>query len=507
MDRHPRRWLILAVLCLSTLALVVDNAVLTVAIPPLTEDLGASAQDIQWIIDGYILVFAGLLLTAGSLSDRYGRRRVMIIGLVIFGAASLLATYAAGPGQLIAGRVLMGVGGALVMPSTLSILITVFDDAERRRAMSIWSAVLMVGLVGGPVVGGALISHFWWGSVFLINIPIVIVAVTAAVAWMPESKGPWRRADPLGAILSMAGLSALVWTVIALPQHGLAHPGTLAALAVAVVGLAGFVIWELRTPYPMVPLGLFRDRNFSGGSLSLMLVQVGNGGLLLALPQYLQFVLGYSPTQAGLALAPMALVVIVVNAVGATLGQKIGNRPLTVAGLIVLAAGFGLLATLSPGDGSAMVTTALVLFGAGGGLAQPAAIAALMGAVPHEHAGVGSALNDTVQQAGAALGVAVLGSVLAGGFTAAMPAAAPEAARHSIGDALAVAARTGDAGLADAARDAFTTGMSVSFAAGACGVLAAAVLALLVMRDRKASPARSGPAEEAAASAPPALSR
>jgi EmrB/QacA subfamily drug resistance transporter len=487
--RHPRRWLILVVLCLSTLVLVVDNGVLMVAIPPLTNDLHATAQDIQWIIDGYILVFAGLLLTAGSLSDRYGRRRVMIAGLVFFGAASLLAAYAGSPEQLIAGRVLMGVGGALVMPSTLSILITVFDDAERRRAMTIWSSVLMVGLVGGPVVGGVLIAKFWWGSVFLINVPVVVLAVAAAVVWMPESKGPWRKPDPLGAILSTAGLSSLVWVIIALPQHGLAEPSTLAALAVAVLGLAGFVVWELRTPDPMVPLGLFRDRNFSGGSFSLVLVQVGNGGLLLTMTQYLQFVLGYSPTEAGLALAPMALAVIVVNALVATVAQKIGNRALTVSGLVVLAAGFGLLATLSPGDGYGTVATALILFGVGGGLSQPGATAALMGAVPQEHAGVGSALNDTVQQAGAALGVAVLGSVLAGAYTGAMPETAPEAARRSIGAALSEAARTGDTGLIAAAREAFAGGTALACAAGAGGALVAAVLAVALLRDRK-------PAEE-----------
>ncbi|MEU4572327.1 MFS transporter [Nonomuraea sp. NPDC023979] len=497
MERHPRRWLILLVLCLSTLVLVVDNGVLTVAIPPLTEDLGAGAQDIQWIIDGYILVFAGLLLTAGSLSDRYGRRRVMIIGLVLFGVASLLATYAASPGQLIAGRVLMGIGGALVMPSTLSILITVFDDGERRRAMSIWSSVLMVGLVGGPVVGGALIAEFWWGSVFLINVPVVVIAIAAALAWMPESKGPWRKPDPIGAILSVTGLTALVWFIIELPHRGLGDPGTLAGLAAAVLGLAAFVIWELRTPYPMVPLHLFRDRNFSGGSLSLVLVQIGNGGLLLAMAQYLQFVLGFTPTQAGLAMAPMALAVILVNAVAATLGQRLGNRPLTVAGLLVLVAGFAVLATLSADDGFGMVAVALVLFGIGGGLAQPAAIAALMGAVPPEHAGVGSALNDTVQQAGAALGVAALGSVLAGTFTATMPESAPEQARRSIGDALVVAARTGDGGLVDTAREAFTGAMSLSFVAGACGALAAAVLAFALLRDRRgAAAASAGSTEE-----------
>lgn len=480
-DRHPRRWLILIVLCLSTLVLVLDNGVLTVAIPSLTEDLGATAQDIQWIIASYILVFAGLLLTAGSLSDRYGRKRVMIIGLVIFGAASLLATYANSPETLIAGRVLMGIGGAVVMPSTLSILITVFDEQERRKALSIWSSVLMVGLIGGPIMGGALIAHFWWGSVFLINVPVAALAIAAAMIWMPESKGPWRKPDPLGALLSMVGLVSLVWVIIEVPNRGVDWP----MLALAVVGLAGFVAWELHTPVPMVPLNLFRNRNFSGGSLSLLLVQIGNGGLVLALTQYLQFVLGYTPTKAGLALAPMAIAVILVNGVGATLGQKIGNRPMTAAGLVVLAGGFLFLSTLGADDGFGMVTIALALFGIGGGLAQPAATAALMGAVPHEYAGVGSALNDTLQQSGAALGVAILGSVLASNFTSAMPESAPSAARESIGEALAIAISTGDAGLAQAARVAFAEAMSSSFVVGAIAVLGSAVLAFVLLRDRK----------------------
>lgn len=489
---HPRRWLILVVLCLSTLVLVVDNGVLTVAIPPLTQDIGASAQDIQWIIEGYILVFAGLLLTAGSLSDRYGRRKVMIIGLAIFGLASLVATYASTPGQLIAGRVLMGIGGALVMPSTLSILITVFDDKERRKAMSIWSSVLMVGLIGGPVFGGALIAKFWWGSVFLINVPIVVIAIVAALTLMPESKSAYRKADYPGALLSMIGLTALVWVIIEAPVKGLGDPGVLAALAAAIVGLTAFVVWELRTEAPMVPLSLFRNRNFAGGSLSLVLVQIANGGLLLAMTQYLQFVLDYTPTETGLAMIPMAVAVIITNSFSATLGQKIGNRAMTVAGLLVLAGGFGFFSTMTADDGFATVALALVVFGVGAGLAQPAAVAALMGAVPAEHAGVGSALNDTVQQAGAALGVAILGSVLVTNFADAMPTDAPESARSSIAEAIGTAAATGDGTLATAAREAFATGMSATFVIGAIGVLAAAILALVVMRDRKVVPAEEG---------------
>ena len=483
--RDPRRWLILIVLCLSTLVLVVDNMALAVAIPPLTQDLQASAQDMQWILDSYILVFAGLLLTSGSLSDRFGRRRVMIIGLALFGVASLGATFAATPGQLIVARVIMGIGGALVMPSTLSILITVFDDTERRKAMTAWSAVAMVGLVGGPVLGGALIAWFWWGAVFLINVPIAAVAIVAAIVLMPESKGPWQRPDPLGAVLSAVGMTALVWSIIELPRSGLAHPGTSGALAIAVLSLVAFVVWERRTPNPMVPLALFRDRAFSGGSLAMTLVQVGNGGLLLVLTQYLQYVLDYTPTRAGLAFIPMAIASLAFNTLGATLGSRIGNRALAVTGLVVIAAGFGVLATLSTGDGFAMLAAALCLIGAGGGLAMPAITTALMGAVPPEQAGVGSALNDTIQQAGAALGIAVLGSIVTGAFTGAMPVDAPAAARRSIGDALAL----GDSGLAETAREAFTAAMGTAFIGAALGACAAAILTFVIMRDRPTTPA------------------
>ncbi|MFI6325595.1 MFS transporter [Nonomuraea sp. NPDC050556] len=464
--KHPRRWLILVVLCLSTLVLVVDNMALTVAVPALAADLGATPQDVQWVLESYMLVFAGLLLSSGSLSDRYGRRKIMLIGLALFGAASLVATLASDPGQLIAARVAMGVGGALVMPSTLSILITVFDEDERRKAMAVWGAVSMVGLIGGPVLGGALIASFGWESVFLINIPIAALAIVAALVLMPESKGPWVKADPIGALLSMVGMSALVWTINEL-AHGISWP----ALVITVVSLAAFVAWELRTPYPMVPLKLFRNRDFAGGSLSLTLVQVGNGGLMLVLTQYLQFVLGYTPTEAGLAFIPMAIASLIFNGVGAGLGAKLGNRATAVLGMVVMAGGFGLM---SFSDGFVMVAVAQFVLGAGGGLAMPTAIAALMGAIPAEQAGVGSALNDTIQQAGAALGVAALGSLATGAFTSAMPAGSP----RSIAEAIGVPA------LAGAAREAFESAMSVAFLGAAAGVLGAAVLALILLRGR-----------------------
>ncbi|MER6916909.1 MFS transporter [Streptomyces sp. NPDC000594] len=496
LERHPRRWLILVVLCLSTLVLVIDNMVLTVAIPPITEDLGATGQDIQWIIDSYMLVFAGLLLTAGSLSDKYGRRKVMIIGLVLFGLASVLATYASTPEQLILGRTLMGVGGALVMPSTLSILITVFDEDERPKAIAAWSAVAMVGLVGGPVLGGALIAHFWWGAVFLINIPIAILAIISALVLMPESKGPWRKADPVGMVLSMSGMTALVWTIIELPKGGLDHTSTQISLGITLFSLIGFAVWETRCKSPMVPLSLFRNKVFTGASFSLVLLTFANGGLMLVLTQYLQFVLGYTPTETGLAFTPLAVATLVFNTIGAALVSKTGNRAMAVVGLAVIAAGFAVLSTLSEGDGWGTIIGAMVLMGAGSGLAMPAAIGALMGAVPTEHAGVGSALNDTIQQAGAALGVAVIGAVLSSSYTGDMPSTVPEAARESIGDALALAESTKDSALLETAQDAFTAGMSASFLAGASGVVMAAVLAFFLMKTPKDAHAAGGEQEQ-----------
>lgn len=491
-SRNPRRWWILVVLCLSTLVLVIDSMALTVAVPAMTEDLGASAQDVQWILDSYVLVFAGLLLTSGSLGDRFGRRKVMLIGLLLFGAASLAGTFAADPAQVIAVRVAMGVGGALVMPSTLSILITVFDEEERGRAMAAWGSVSMLGLVGSPVLGGVLVDHFSWHSIFFLNVPVVALAVLAGVTLMPESRAPWQKADPLGAVLSAAGMTALVWWIIEIPQHGAFGGRSLVSLSVAVVALAAFVVWENVSASPMVPLVLFKHRNFSGGSLSLALVQIGNGGLLLVLTQYLQFVLGYSPIKAGLAFLPLAVTAIIGNTAGVKLAAKIGNRFVILTGMLIMVACFALLATVDAGSGFTVPAIALGLLGLGAGAAMPAAVGALMSTIPADKAGVGSALNDTVQQAGTALGIAILGSLLSSGYTDRMPANAPAQARQSIAGAVAAA----HPDLLRTAREAFTSSMSITFALSAVGVLAAAVLATVVMRDGKPEEAAESPAQE-----------
>ncbi|WP_329400208.1 MFS transporter [Streptomyces melanogenes] len=492
-SRNPRRWWILIVLCLSSLVLVIDSMALTVAVPSMTEDLGASAQDTQWILDSYILVFAGLLLTSGSLGDRFGRRKVMIIGLLLFGAASLAAVFCTNPGEVIAVRVAMGVGGALIMPSTLSILITVFDEEERGKAMAAWGSVSMLGLVGSPVLGGVLIDHFSWHSIFFINIPVVALAIVAGLLLMPESKAPWQKPDPLGAVLSAAGMTALIWWIIEIPQHGAFGARSLVTLAVAVVSLTGFVIWENVTSAPMVPLVLFKHRNFSGGSVSLALVQIGTGGLLLVLTQYLQFVLGYSPVKAGLAFVPLAVTALIGNTAGAQLAARFGNRWLIVAGMLTMSSSFALLTTVTATSGFTVPAIALGLLGLGAGLAMPAAVGALMGTIPAEKAGVGSALNDTIQQAGTALGIAILGSMLSSGFASEMPSSAPDAARHSIAGAVG----SGDPSLVRTAHEAFTAAMSTTFAVSGVGVLVAAVLAGLLMRDpaRVAAPEREGEGE------------
>ncbi|MFF5011969.1 MFS transporter [Streptomyces sp. NPDC001165] len=491
--RNPRRWWILVVLCLSTLVLVIDSMALTVAVPAMTEDLGASAQAVQWILDSYVLVFAGLLLTSGSLGDRFGRRKVMLIGLLLFGAASLAGTFAADPAQVIAVRVAMGVGGALIMPSTLSILITVFDEEERGRAMAAWGSVSMLGLVGSPVLGGVLVDHFSWHSIFFLNVPVVVLAVLAGVTLMPESKAPWQKADPLGAVLSAAGMTALVWWIIEIPQHGAFAGRSLVSLTIAVVALAAFIIWENVTESPMVPLVLFKHRNFTGGSLSLALVQIGNGGLLLVLTQYLQFVLGFSAIEAGLAFLPLAVTAIIGNTAGVKLAAKIGNRFVILTGMLIMVACFVLLTTVDAGSGLTVPAIALGLLGLGAGAAMPAAVGALMGTIPPEKAGVGSALNDTVQQAGTALGIAILGSLLSSGYTDRMPADAPAQARRSIAGAVAAT----HPALLRSAREAFTSSMSTTFALSALGVLAAAVLATVVMRDGEPERVEEIPGREA----------
>ncbi|MBB5983947.1 MFS transporter [Kribbella solani] len=473
---HPRRWWILMILCLALMVLVVDNTVLNLAIPSLMRDLDATPADIQWVIDAYILAFAGLLLTAGSLSDRFGRRKMLLLGLVVFGLASMLATLAENPWQLIACRGLMGVGGSLLMPSTLSLLFTVFPPAEHRKAMAAWSMVAMVGVVAGPTVGGVLLNHFWWGSIFLMNVPIAILAIVGTLALIPESKGPARNIDAVGAILTMVGMASIVWAIVSIPLHGWGSGRVIGMLVLGVVSLTAFALWEKRSAHPMVPLALFKDRRFSGTSFSIVLLSFTAGGLMLALTQYLQFALQYSPLKAGLALLPYAVAAALFNGLGATLGKKVADRTLISLGLLIIAGSFLILAQVSDTTGYGLLILGLLVMGVGAGLAGPAAYTLLMQAVPAEHRGVGSAMNDTVQQTGAALSVAVLGSVLAASYSSKLPDVVPEPARKSIADTLALGPD-----FFEAAKHAFVDAMSIAMMVGAAGALAGAVVAVVVL--------------------------
>ncbi|MFI0480420.1 MFS transporter [Actinomadura sp. 9N215] len=489
-EAHPRRWQILGVLCLSLFVVVVDNTILNVAIPSLLRDLDAGTSDVQWVIDAYSLVFAGLLITAGSLGDRHGRRRAMLIGFAVFGAGSLLAAFARNPEQLVAMRGLMGAGAAFLMPGTLSIMAQVFGPDERAKAFAIWGATSMIGIAAGPTLGGFLLEHFWWGSVFLVNVPVTVAAVVGLLALVPESRGPRRRPDVLGAVLSTAGMATLVWAVISGPQHGWTGVRTIGGCAAAIAALGLFVLWQHRNPEPMLDLRLLRRRDFSGAAAMIAMFAFALAGVLFALTQLLQLGYGYGPLKAGLALLPVAVSAALGNGLGASMEARFGARPALVAGFTAVAAGFAALGLAGPGDGYAALSVGLVVLGFGAGLGTPPAYSTLMAAVPREEAGVGSAVNDAGQELGSALGVAVLGSVISAAYADALPDAAPPAARHSLGEAVA----SGDPGLADAARDAFAHAVSVASLTAAGATLAAALFAALVLRRL---PQQSADAERA----------
>jgi EmrB/QacA subfamily drug resistance transporter len=465
---HRRRWWTLGVMALSLLVIGLDNTILNVALPTLVRELGASGSQLQWMVDAYILVFAGLLLTMGALGDRFGRRRALTVGLLLFGLGSLAAAFSGSANMLIATRAAMGIGGALIMPSTLSIITNVFSGQERGRAIAAWAAVSGLGIIGGPVLGGWLLEHFWWGSVFLVNIPIVLLAVVLGRFLVPESKDPNATPlDPVGAGLSIAGLSSLVYAIIEAPANGWTDPLILGAFAVAVVLLGAMVWWELRTPHPMLQMSFFKNPRFSAASASITLVFFAMFGTVFLIAQYLQFVLGFTPFEAGLRVMPVATLIIAAP-LSARFTEKFGTKVVVTAGLLVVATALAILATVDHQSGYGHVALALSVLGLGMGTTMAPATDSIMGSLPLAKSGVGSAMNDTTRQVGGALGVAVLGSVLASTYAGAMASAVaglpPEAARlalDSVGGAARVASQMGEAGpsLIQAASSAFVDGM------------------------------------------------
>ena len=493
---HPQRWWTLIVLCLSLLVISLDNTILNVALPTLVTDLSSSSSQLQWIVDSYVLVFAGLLLTAGALSDRFGRRLGLFAGFGIFAVASALAAWSNSPDQLIVWRAVMGIGGALIMPSTLSILTNVFPAHERPKAIAIWAMTAGLGVPLGPVVGGWLLQHYWWGSVFLINIPIIAAALIAGIFLVPESKDPHAKPlDPGGALLSIAGLATLIYAIIEAPSNGWTSAATLAGFGVAAAFLTAFVLLERRLAEPMLDMKLFRNMRFTGASIAISLVFFAMFGSLFSLTQYLQFVLGYDTLEAGIRITPVALGIIIGAGSSTRLTALLGAKIIVSWGLTVVAGGLTLLSTVDSGSGYGLVVTALVILGYGMGTAMAPATDAIMGAVPKAHAGVGSAVNDATRQVGGALGVAILGSLLSTAYTSSMeeatatlPAPAASAASDSVGAAVQVAARLGGpegAALVSTARAAFVDGMSTSLIVAAGFALAGSLFATLFLPARE----------------------
>ncbi|MFF4527559.1 MFS transporter [Streptomyces bluensis] len=473
---HPQRWLILGVLSLALLTVVLDNTVLNVAIPSLTEELGAATSDIQWMINAYSLVQSGLLLTAGSAADRYGRKKMLIAGLSLFGVGSLVAGLADSTGQLIAARAGMGIGGALLMTTTLAVAMQIFTPEEQPRAIGIWAAVNALGFATGPLVGGFVLDHFWWGAIFMINLPVAALGVVAVAALVPESKDPrGDRPDLLGALLSTIGMGSLVFAIISGPEHGWTSGRVLATAGVAAVVLAGFAYWESRIPYPMLDMHFFRDRRFTGAVAGAVLIAFGMAGSLFLLTQHLQFVLGYDPMEAGVRMAPLAVTIVVLNFSGlaAKWATRLGIPIAILIGMILTSGGLVSIATLTA-YGYSGTLLGLVLIGAGAAIASPAMALAIMSAIPPEKAGVGAGVNGTLAEFGNGLGVAVLGAVLNSRFAALIPVAA-----SSLPAALAAA---GSQDERDRITEAFSSGLETSQLVGAVAVLLGGVVAAVLLR-------------------------
>ncbi|AHI01169.1 MFS transporter [Kutzneria viridogrisea] len=470
----------MGVLCLALLVVVIDNTVLNVAVPSLIAKLGAGTSDIQWMINAYVLTLAGLLVAAGSLADRFGRKRSVLFGLAVFGIGSLFAAFSVSTGMLIGARAFMGVGGAFLMPGTLAVVVRVFDDEERPRAISIWTAALSVGIAAGPVLGGLLLQHFWWGSVFLINLPVAVLAFVAVALLVPESRDPaGGRVDVLGAALSTVAVVSLVFAVISIPEHGWGSTVVLGSAALGLVVLGVFAWWERRAPNPMLDVRLFTNRRFTGAVSGMVLGQFGIAGSIFLLTMYLQFVLRYEPIEAGLRVAPTSVAMVVVSTwFNAPLLRRLGTPLALVAGMTVGAVGIAVIA-LTSGSGYAPVFVGVLLLGAGFGLAGPVAVNALMGAIPVERAGTVSGVSGMLGQIGDGLGVAVLGAALAGWFGAALPSGlSPDAAR-SLPTALSEVG--GHPELVNQVRSGFAESLATAQLLGAGAVLAGGLVAGLLL--------------------------
>ncbi|NGO77930.1 MFS transporter [Streptomyces sp. YC504] len=496
---HRRRWAILGVLMLSLLIVVLDNSILNVAVKTISEPeptgLGASQGELEWAINSYTLVFAGMLFTAGLLGDRLGRKRMLLAGLVVFGAGSLLAAESGSPAMLIVFRAVMGLGAAFVMPATLAILMNVFEREEQPKAIGIWAAGVGLAIAIGPITGGLLLDHFWWGSVFLINVPIVALALVLMIVLVPDSKDPSPgRIDPLGVLLSILGLVLLVYGIIEGGRIAdFADPLVLATMAAGVVVLILFVLHQKRSDHPSIDITYFKNKVFSAAIGAIALVFFAMMGVTFFSVFYLQSVRGYSPLQSGLLLIPLAAAQLIFAPRARLVVDRFGNRAVCTAGLLVIAATLAAFATLDADTPIWLLEVIFFLMGAGMAHIMTPVSVVIMQALPREKAGSASALSNTFRQVGGALGIAILGSVLSAsyrssieGHLTALPPEAQHAAGESIEATLGVARSLGERGeaLVAPAYNAFLDAMHITALCGAGVALIGVVVVALFLPGR-----------------------
>ena len=495
------RWWTLVVLCISLLVISLDNTILNVALPSIIRDLHASSSDLQWVVDSYVVVFAGLLLVLGSLGDRIGRKWTFMAGLLVFGAGSAASAFSGTPGHLVAARAFMGIGAAAVMPSTLSILTNVFiEPNERARAIGIWSGTMGIGVAIGPVAGGWLLAHYWWGSVFLVNVPIALVGMLAAAMLVPNSKSSHSDApDVLGGLLSTSGMGAMLWGIIDAPTRGWGSGWVLVSIFAGVSLLVLFAVWERYSAHPMLDVDLFRNRRFSVAMGSMGMLMFALMGGLFLLTQYLQFSLGFSPLQTGLRIAPIAAVILVAAPISNLVVRRVGTKVVVASGLALIAVGLAILSGVTVFGTYLDVLPSFFLIGIGTGIAFAPSTESVMGALPLERAGVGSATNGAALQIGGGLGVGVLGSILNTRYMGRLspslsgyqiPRTVASTIEGSLGGALAVAQRVGGslgADLGQLAKVSFVSGMDLAITVGSVVVGAAAVTVVAMLPSKAAS--------------------
>lgn len=489
-EKRPGRWLALAVLVLAVLLVAVDATVLGLATPYISEDLKPSGTQLLWIGDIYSFVIAGLLVSAGSLGDRVGRKKLLLIGATAFGAISVLNAYATTPEMMIVARALLGVAGATLMPATLALIRNLFHDPrERSLAIGVWGATASAGTAVGPVVGGFLLEHFWWGSVFLINLPVMAVLVLVGIKLLPESRhpnpGPW---DMPSVGLSLVGMIGVVYAVKETATHGV-DGNALAAGLLGVAGLFFFVRRQLTLPHPLLDMRLFRNRGFSGAVLADLLTILGLSGLVFFLSQFLQLVQGRGPLEAGLAELPAAIGAVAAGLVAGAAARRFSVRSVVTGGLAAIGLALALLTLVDRSTGYPLIGVALLVVGIGAGFSFTVTADVILSSVPKEQAGSASAVSETAYELGAALGIAVLGSIVTGVYRDfAAPAGTPEGAHESLGGAVEAAAGMPSAtaeALLSSARESFVDGLTIAAGAGAVVLLATSIAAWFMLRNQR----------------------